>query len=77
VPVRDDFPLSKAELEFLRGLVRTNTRFLVVGVGAAVLQGADAVTRFSIFGFVRSAIRVSQRPRGQRGASLPRAPSLR
>ncbi len=45
MPARDDFPLNRAELEFLHGLVRTNTRFLVVGVGAAVLQGADAVTQ--------------------------------
>jgi hypothetical protein len=45
VPDSNDFPLSDAELLFLRGLVRTGTRFLVVGVGAAVLQGADAVTQ--------------------------------
>jgi len=45
VPGSSDFPLSEAELAFLRELVRTKTRFLVVGVGAAVLQGADAVTQ--------------------------------
>jgi hypothetical protein len=45
VPDSNDFPLSDAELLFLRELVRTGTRFLVVGVGAAVLQGADAVTQ--------------------------------
>jgi len=45
VPASSDFPLSDAELLFLRELVRSGTRFLVVGVGAAVLQGADAVTQ--------------------------------
>jgi hypothetical protein len=41
----DDFPLSGAELEFLRELVRLKSRFIVVGVSAAVLQGADTVTQ--------------------------------
>lgn len=41
----DDFPLSDAELVFLRELARARSRFMVVGVGAAVLQGADAVTQ--------------------------------
>ena len=45
MPDSSDFPLSDAELAFLRELVRGGTRFLVVGVGAAVLQGADAVTQ--------------------------------
>jgi len=45
VAASSDFPLSDAELAFLRELVRTGTRFLVVGVGAAVLQGADTVTQ--------------------------------
>jgi hypothetical protein len=45
VPDSSDFPLSEAELVFLRELVRSKTRFLVVGLGAAVLQGADAVTQ--------------------------------
>jgi hypothetical protein len=45
VPASNDFPLSDAELVFLRELVRAGTKFLVVGVGAAVLQGADAVTQ--------------------------------
>jgi hypothetical protein len=45
--VRDsgDFPLSDAEVTFLRELARSKSRFMVVGVGAAVLQGADAVTQ--------------------------------
>ena len=38
-------PLSSAELAFLRELARTKTRFMIVGVGSAVLQGADAVTQ--------------------------------
>ena len=45
MPDSGDFPLSDAELVFLRELTRLRTRFLVVGVGAAVLQGADAVTQ--------------------------------
>ena len=45
MPGSSDFPLSEPELAFLRELARTNTRFLVVGLGAAVLQGADAVTQ--------------------------------
>jgi hypothetical protein len=40
-----DFPLDDAEVTFLRELTRRGCRFLVVGVGAAVLQGADAVTQ--------------------------------
>jgi hypothetical protein len=34
---------TRAVLLFLRELARTDTRFLVGGVGAGVLQGADAV----------------------------------
>lgn len=45
MPVSGDFPLTEAELAFLRELVRANSRFMIVGVGAAVLQGADAVTQ--------------------------------
>lgn len=45
MPGSSDFPLSDAELVFLRELVRAETRFLIVGLGAAVLQGADAVTQ--------------------------------
>jgi hypothetical protein len=45
VPDSGDFPLTDAELAFLRELVRSKVRFLIVGVGAAVLQGADAVTQ--------------------------------
>jgi hypothetical protein len=45
VPASEDFPLTDAELAFLRELSRAGCRFLIVGVGAAVLQGADAVTQ--------------------------------
>ncbi len=45
MPASSDFPLTDAELVFLRELVRAKVRFLVVGAGAAVLQGADAVTQ--------------------------------
>jgi hypothetical protein len=45
VPVSSDFPLSECEVVFLRELIRSRSRFLVVGLGAAVLQGADAVTQ--------------------------------
>lgn len=45
MPDSSDFPLTDAELAFLRELVRRKIRFLVVGLGAAVLQGADAVTQ--------------------------------
>jgi len=39
------FPLSDPEITFLRELSRAGSRFVVVGLGAAVLQGADAVTQ--------------------------------
>ena len=45
MPDSSDFPLTDAELAFLRELVRRKTRFLLVGLAAAVLQGADAVTQ--------------------------------
>jgi hypothetical protein len=45
VPDSSDFPLSAAELAFLRELTLAHSRFVVVGLGAAVLQGADAVTQ--------------------------------
>jgi hypothetical protein len=40
-----DIPLSSVELTFLRELVRRKARFMIVGVSAAVLQGADTVTQ--------------------------------
>jgi hypothetical protein len=45
VPASGGFPLSEAELAFLRELTRLKSRFVVVGLGAAVLQGADTVTQ--------------------------------
>lgn len=38
-------PITAAELELLRGLVRENVRFMVVGLGAAVIQDADLATK--------------------------------
>jgi hypothetical protein len=45
VPGSSDFPLSNPELVFLRELTLARSRFVVVGLGAAVLQGADTVTQ--------------------------------
>ncbi len=41
----DDFQLTDSERELLRRLVVAGVPFLVVGLGAAVLQGADASTQ--------------------------------
>lgn len=38
-------PLSEAERAFLRALEKRGVRFMVIGMGAAVLQGATAVTQ--------------------------------
>jgi predicted nucleotidyltransferase len=45
VATSDDFPLTDAERAFLRNLANAGVPFLVVGLGAAVLQGADASTQ--------------------------------
>jgi predicted nucleotidyltransferase len=45
VAASDDFPLTEAERAFLRCLADAGVPFLVVGLGAAVLQGADASTQ--------------------------------
>lgn len=45
MPDSSDFPLGEAEIAFLRELSRAHSRFMVVGLGAAVLQGADTVTQ--------------------------------
>jgi hypothetical protein len=45
VPDSADLPLSDAELALFRELRRANVQFIVVGLAAAVLQGADAVTK--------------------------------
>jgi hypothetical protein len=41
----DALPLSETEVELLRGLTDAGVPFMLVGLGAAVLQGADAVTK--------------------------------
>lgn len=38
-------PLTETEIQFLSELAKENARFMIVGVGSAVLQGADVVTR--------------------------------
>jgi hypothetical protein len=45
VPDSSDFPLGEPEVIFLRELTQERSRFIIVGLGAAVLQGADAVTQ--------------------------------
>jgi len=45
VPDSSDFPLGEREVVFLRELTRAHSRFMIVGLGAAVLQGADTVTQ--------------------------------
>lgn len=41
----DDLPFSSAEYEFLRAVSEAGLPFLVVGLSAAVLQGADTATQ--------------------------------
>lgn len=41
----DDFALTPAERALLRALTRRGVRFLVIGMGAAVLQGAPVATQ--------------------------------
>lgn len=41
----NDDPLTSAERTFLRALADEDVRFLLVGLGAAVLQGADTATQ--------------------------------
>jgi len=45
VPDSDKLPISEEELNLLRELTRVDVPFMLVGLGAAVLQGADAVTK--------------------------------
>lgn len=45
MPDSADFPLSDVELAFLRELAGARSKFVLVGMAAAVLQGADAVTQ--------------------------------
>lgn len=45
MPDSDKLPLSDEEVALLRELGRANVPFMLVGLAAAVLQGADAVTK--------------------------------
>lgn len=45
MPTFEDSPLTKAERVFLSALAEENVRFLLVGLSAAVLQGADTATQ--------------------------------
>ncbi len=40
-----DYPITAAELKFLRQLVKSGAEFMVVGMSSAVLQGADIGTK--------------------------------
>jgi hypothetical protein len=45
MPTLNGFEVTETELAFLRGLAALDTRFLVVGMVSAVIQGADSGTR--------------------------------
>jgi hypothetical protein len=45
VPGSLDAPFTEQELVFLRELARSDARFVLVGLAAAVVQGADTVTQ--------------------------------
>ncbi len=45
MPDSDSLPVSEQEIELLRELTDTGVPFMLVGLGAAVVQGADAVTK--------------------------------
>ena len=45
MPDSDGLPVSEKEFELLRELGNAGVPFMLVGLGAAVLQGADAVTK--------------------------------
>jgi hypothetical protein len=45
VPDSDALPVSDEEIGLLRELTNAGVPFMLVGLGAAVLQGADAVTK--------------------------------
>lgn len=45
MPDSDGLPLSEREIELLRELVKADVPFVLVGLGAAVIQGADTVTK--------------------------------
>lgn len=45
MPDFDDSPLTEEERTFLRELTESGCRFMLVGLAAAVLQGADTTTQ--------------------------------
>lgn len=45
MPGSDALPVSEQEIELLRELTNAGVPFMLVGLGAAVVQGADAVTK--------------------------------
>jgi len=45
VPDLDGLPVSEQEIQLLRDLTNAGVPFMLVGLGAAVVQGADAVTK--------------------------------
>ena len=45
MPDSDALPVSDEEIGLLRELTNAGVPFMLVGLGAAVLQGADAVTK--------------------------------
>lgn len=45
MPPSSDSPFSDAELAFFRALDRAGVRYVLVGLSAAVVQGADTVTQ--------------------------------
>jgi len=51
VPDSDDNPFTEEERIFLRELAISGTRFVLVGLAAAVVQGADTVTQDLDFWF--------------------------
>lgn len=45
MPSLGGFPITEAELSFLRELSRNGSKFMIVGMSAAILQGADGGTK--------------------------------
>ena len=45
MPDLDGLPVSEQEIQLLRELTNAGVPFMLVGLGAAVVQGADAVTK--------------------------------
>lgn len=45
MPASDESPVSEEELRLLLALTRAQVPFMLVGLGAAVVQGADLVTQ--------------------------------